>query len=151
MKVKCVRTKVSEFPFESEEHLSYYRDLLRGSDVDKSFSDLVVGRVYVVYAVRIRKRGYPFYFVKTSDRPFFDYHLQPSPCFEIVDGSVSKFWHCHTEIHVDKRGNESISTTLAIREWTDGFDFLHRIIDEKSPEIEIWEEAARKIEAEAGL
>ncbi len=148
MIVRCVRTKISEFPFTSEEHLDYFRRRLRGSQVEKGFDDLIVGKEYVVYAIT-ESRGYPFYFVETSDRPFFDYHLEPGPCFEIVDSTVSKYWHYNSDVYTSETVGEIFHSALAIKEWFKEFDFLHRLIDTKPHEIEIWTKAAKKIKSEA--
>lgn len=147
MKVKCVRTDLREFPF-SEEHRRYFRSWLRGAQIDKGFDDLKLGKEYIVYAIT-NNSGYSSYFVKTSDRPFFDFHFQPGPCFEIVENSVSQFWHFDARLHVDQMGNEKFMTTLAIREWIEQPEFLHRLIDGKSPEIETWRHMSEQMDAEA--
>ncbi len=147
MIVKCVRTKIQEFPFNFKAHLDYYRGWLRGW-VENGFDDLIVGKEYIVYAIK-ESQGYPFYFIKNSDQSCPDYHLQPAPCFEIIDATISKNWHYQSDVHTRETGEEIFRSTLAIREWVDRPDFLYRLIDKKSPELEIWAEAARNIEEEA--
>lgn len=148
MKVKCVRTKVSEFPFKDEAHLAYFRGWLGAGKIKRGlgFESLSVGKIYVVYAVRSYS-GYPFYFVKTSEQGF-GYRLQPGPCFEIVDTTLSKLWHYKNDVHVAKNGEETFDSILAIREWIEDDGFLNWLIDGKPREMEIWAEAAKKIESE---
>ena len=146
MIVKCVRIKVDDFPFSNEIHLNRFRRLLRGASIEKGFDDLVVGKEYVVYAID-ESQGYPFYFVESSDQ-FFDFHLQPSPCFEIVDSRVSKYWHYQRDIYVSKTGEETFRSSLGIKQWwEDGF--LNHLLDEHPHEMAIWKEAAQKIKIEA--
>lgn len=151
MIVKCVRTKIKEFPFNFKIHLDHYRGWLRGpagGPTENGFDDLIVGKEYIVYAIK-ESQGYPFYFVKSSDQPYFDYHLQPAPCFEIVDATTSKYWHYKSDIYVRETGEEIFRSTHAIKEWIDRPDFLYCLINKKAPEMEIWADAVRKIEKEA--
>lgn len=147
MKVICTAIKVEDFPYNSDEHLAFYRRRLRGSNLERGFDDLVIGNEYVVYAVKI-SGGYPLYFVKTSEPPFLDYCLRPGPCFEIVDNRLSKYWVYNTRIY-EGAGSETIINTLAIKEWFEEFDFLHRVFEEEPHAREIWEKAAKLIELEA--
>jgi hypothetical protein len=148
MIVKCVRTKVSEFPIQSSEHMDYFDGLFGSGSTEKNFDDLIIGQEYVVYRIKIT-RGYPSYFLRTSERPFYDFFTYPGLCFEIVDNQMSKYWHYDTKIYNDARLGEIFFSTIAIREWIEQPSFFERIVDGRSPELEIWMEAARKIRIEA--
>jgi hypothetical protein len=122
MKVLCKTNELSELLLTGI-HRSYFE--AKFGPKTPPVWNAEIGREYTVYAVSIH-RGYPFYFVASSDRrqPF---RQIPSLCFEIIDPRPSRYWRFETRV-VSSRGDQTFSTTLAFNEWFEPM-FLANLVD----------------------
>lgn len=92
MIVKCIRTELES----TAQHLGFS---LEGQFVDR-YSNITLGREYVVFAIMVRRRVTGFIVLATrnelASQLYWDEHRFPewipSFAFEIVDGTLSRHW-----------------------------------------------------------
>ena len=94
-----------------------------GISVDTCF-DLIVGKEYVVYGLTLFQ-AQPWYYI--CDEAFKYYPVwNPAPLFEVVCGSLSKYWQY---AYRNASGRRSGWPILAFSEWVDDPGFYDRLTD----------------------
>ncbi len=144
MKVCCVRDTPDEFDL-TNFHKEYYRTQF-GRGAERRYKSVRPGSFYVVYVVTINSGGYASFFVKHETWPS-TWEYVPAPCFEVIDGRVSRYWDFHQSWKIV--GSEPrCRCELAIREWVEQPSFFVNLIDRKPEAIDVFSRAARLMDAE---
>jgi len=120
MKVKCVRTEMSDLP-------QSMRTALDGFMSYESFEGLVTGKEYVVYAMTVY-RGYLWIYICDEDYQPGGYPVwYPLPLFEVIDRRMSRYWEIGVRRSASK---EDVGDPIvAFKEWVEDFAFYERLTD----------------------
>ena len=106
-------------------------------------SGLIVNQEYVVYVMTLRS-NYVWYYIYTRNLDYPEWHA--SPLFEIVDGSMSKYWIFS---FIWKKEIHYVDTTWAYPEWaSDPNGYYSRLIDGDVSEVEIFAQYKRLMDVE---
>lgn len=106
-------------------------------------SGLVANQEYVVYAMTLRS-NYVWYYLCTRNLDYPTWHA--SPLFEVVDGSMSKYWKFS---FIWEKEINFIETTWAYPEWAnDPNGYYGNLIDGDAHETEIFAQYKKLMDME---
>jgi hypothetical protein len=114
-----------------------------GLDADTEFP-LEVGKAYVVFALTVY-RGYVWYYLCNENYTYYP-AWSPSPLFDVVEGTISRYWvynHWHPR---DEGGGYPI---MAFDDWANDLYYYDRLTDGDEREVSIFRRYKRLIEEEA--
>jgi len=134
MRVRCLSAAAQTLP-------SQYLDARAGLHAEYRF-DLTRGREYVVYAVWFN--GERVWYQLVDDCGLAWPIRFPAPLFEVIDGSVSKYWcYAFTPDHSDHR-----SGILAPEAWARDAFFYDRLTDGVEAEVATFSRARSDMDQE---
>lgn len=113
---------------------------------DETEFAVTAGRDYIVYAITVFL-GYPWYYVCTDDGVPYP-KWTPAPLFEVVEGSISKYWEYG---YLRNEQNKLAYPIFAFKEWARDLFFYDRLTDGDPLATEVFERYKALIDQEADV
>jgi hypothetical protein len=109
---------------------------------------VTIGREYTVFAITVEVSHVWFYIVDDDQHPWPLWY--PGPLFELSDPRLSRYWKFGYRPRDDesRTGRPRAGAEFAFPEWIDQPMFLERLTDNLEPEVSVFADYKRLMEAE---
>jgi hypothetical protein len=148
MRVRCISTDVMKLPKEYLQPIGIY------SDYTEQYNQLflTVGKIYTVYAISFFNGGVYFYVcddcLPSNEPGSFPIH-KGAPLFEVIDGTLSKYWHFNYitwQYEGDRHKSDAI---IEPSDWVSDASLYERLVDGDLKAQEAWWQLKRLMDEEA--